>query len=147
MRLLFIMLLVCGQTMAQKIKYDVPVNFTIKGADTTKTMLFKLASTTDTTAEINFEHGTTIKYVSHCKYAVNLAQDSYYLVLFIFPDNSQIELFIETSDKSTEAIDIVVNKNALVTRNVLYNELTSSYYYKEEPSNKDFCSVLNKFHW
>lgn len=145
--ILIISLLVCGQTMAQRMKFDVPVNITIEGSDTTKTMLFKLNSITDTTSEINFEHGTSIKYVSHCQYSVYLAQNSYYLILFIFPDNSQIELFVETSDKSTETIDIIVDKNALFTRNVLYNELTSSYYWKEEPRDKDFCVILNKFNW
>jgi hypothetical protein len=132
--LMTIMLLVCGQAMAQKNRYDVPVNITLKGADTTKTMLFKLKSLSDTTAEVYFESMTYL-------------QNTFYLIVFTFPDNSHIELFIETSDTSTDPVDIVVNKNALVTRNVLYDKTTGSYYYKEEPRSKIFFEGTKKLSW
>lgn len=145
MRLLIIMLLVCGQTIAQK--YDVPVNFTIKGSDTVKTILYRLKSISDIEATIQFESMAMLQPTAHNKYFVELPKDAFYLVLFTFPDNSHVELFIQTSDKSTSSIDIVVNKNALITRNVFYNKFIDSYYYKEEPRSKIFFEGTKKLRW
>lgn len=140
-----LLLFVCGQTFAQK--YDVPVNFTIKGTDTVKTILYKLESIAIAEATIQFETMAMLQPTAHNKYFVELPKDAFYLVLFTFPDNSHVELFIQTSDKSTSPIDIVVNKNALITRNVLYDKTTGSYYYKEEPRSKIFFEGTKKLRW
>jgi hypothetical protein len=145
--LIAMMLLVCGQTIAQRVKYDVPVNITLKGADTTKTFLYRLIATSDTTADVYFESMTYLQYASHNKYFTEIPKDAFYLIVFTFPDNSHIELFVQTSDKSTSPIDIIVNKNALITRNVYYNKTTSSYYYKEEPRSKKFFELAKKLKW
>jgi hypothetical protein len=145
--LIAMMLLVCGQTMAQRIKFDVPVNLTIKGADTVKTALYKLERISDTESNIQFEAMAIFESVAHNKYFVELPKSSFYLVLLTFPDNSHVELFIETSDKSIDPIDITVNKNSLVTRNVLYNKITGTYSWKEEPRSKVFFEGTKKLRW
>ena len=147
MRLLIIVLLVCGQTMAQKSRYCVPVNFTLENVDTVKTMLFKLRLESDTIAEIKFESMIYVQYKSHKKYFVNLPQNAFYLVVFTFPDNSHIELFVQTSDTNTKPINTIIDKNSNIVPNTYYNKSKSTYYIKGEPRSKVFYAGTKTIKW
>jgi hypothetical protein len=146
--LIAMMLLVCGQTIAQKSKFVVPVNITLKNTDTVKTMLFELRAQSDTVALIRFEEQTYIQYKSHKKYFTNLPLNSFYLIVCTFPDNSHIELFVQTSDKSAAPIALTIDKKATIIEHLYYNKSTGSYYINKAANDvSTYFDLTKRIKW
>lgn len=136
MRLLIIMLLVCGQTIAQ-----VPFIITATNTDTMTLDVLKVLhfEKNDTSYITGFQvEDIPMKNVSALRYEVNLPQNSWYMILFSYPDGSTREMYIQTGPDRTDPIILYNDQFSEKVTNLMYHKETNTYEKVSRPSASHF---------
>lgn len=125
MKLLLIMLLVCGQAMAQ-----VPFILTATNTDTMTLDVLKVLhfEKDDTSYITGFQvEDIPMNNVSALRYEINLPENSWYMILYGYPDGSVREMYIQTGPTRTEPIILYNDQLSEKVTNLIYHKKTNTY--------------------